>query len=107
MGNENCSYCYKRDNKSEDGQVETMPPSLFDSNRLQGLRNSLVHYDLQQLRCSLYKSSFNLNETNATLNERGDNKEENAENMNDEPCIMNSIESYNKTLFLEKMKAQR
>ena len=38
MGNENCSYCYKRDDKSEDGQVES---TLFDRKCLRGLRNSL------------------------------------------------------------------
>ena len=96
MGNENCSYCYKRDDKSENGAAES---TLFDRKRLSFLRSSLDRQ--KQLRCSLQLSS--LNETNVTFIERGDLEE----NMNDEPCILNSIESYNKTLILDKMKMQR
>ena len=96
MGNENCSYCYKRDDKSENGAAES---TLFDRKRLSFLRSNLDRQ--KQLRCSLQLSS--LNETNVTSIERGDIEE----NMNNEPCIMNSIESYNKILFRDKMKTQK
>ena len=42
MGNENCSYCYKRDEKLEEGQVETMTTLCYRKRFVGGLKNNFA-----------------------------------------------------------------